>query len=50
MEKTAVVVIDMQRDFILEGGFGSTLKNNVKLLQDIVPTVDFLLVSHFSLL
>lgn len=43
VEKTAVVVIDMQRDFILEGGFGSTLKNNVKLLQDIVPTVDFLL-------
>lgn len=43
VNKTAAVVIDMQRDFILEGGFGSTLGNNVKLLQSIVPTVAFLL-------
>lgn len=43
VDKTAVIVIDMQRDFVLEGGFGSTLGNNVKLLQAIVPTVSFLL-------
>eukprot|EP00850_Spirogloea_muscicola_P002459 SM000009S23588 [mRNA] locus=s9:954270:958815:+ [translate_table: standard] len=41
--RTACIVIDMQRDFILEGGFGSTLGNNVKLLQSIVPTVAWLL-------
>lgn len=38
-EKTALIVIDMQRDFILPGGFGETLGNNVALLEAIVPTV-----------
>jgi hypothetical protein len=38
----------MQRDFVEEGGFGSTLGNNVKLLQAIVPTVQLLLVSARS--
>ncbi|HEX7812042.1 MAG TPA: cysteine hydrolase [Burkholderiales bacterium] len=42
-EKTALVVIDMQRDFIEPGGFGETLGNNVKLLAAIVPTVKRLL-------
>ena len=37
-EKTALVVIDMQRDFIEPGGFGETLGNNVSLLEAIVPT------------
>jgi nicotinamidase-related amidase len=36
--RTAVVMIDMQRDFIEPGGFGATLGNNVALLQAIVPT------------
>ena len=36
---TALIVIDMQRDFIEPGGFGETLGNNVKLLAAIVPTV-----------
>lgn len=44
MEATALVMIDMQRDFVEEGGFGSTLGNNVKLLQAIVPTVRMILV------
>lgn len=36
---TALIVIDMQRDFIEPGGFGETLGNNVGLLAAIVPTV-----------
>ena len=40
---TAVVMIDMQRDFILPGGFGETLGNNVALLAAIVPTAKKLL-------
>jgi len=37
-KQTALVVIDMQRDFIEPGGFGSSLGNDVSLLQRIIPT------------
>lgn len=34
----ALVVIDMQRDFVEPGGFGASLGNDVRLLQAIIPT------------
>lgn len=40
---TALVVIDMQRDFVEPGGFGEMLGNDVSLLAAIVPTVARLL-------
>ena len=39
----ALVVIDMQRDFIEPGGFGDSLGNDVTRLEGIVPTVARLL-------
>ncbi|WP_343078139.1 cysteine hydrolase [Pseudomonas sp.] len=40
---TALVIIDMQRDFLEPGGFGSALGNDVLPLQAIVPSVQHLL-------
>jgi nicotinamidase-related amidase len=41
--RTALVIIDMQRDFIEPGGFGDALGNDVRLLAPIVPPVEALL-------
>ena len=40
---TALLVIDMQRDFIEPGGFGEALGNDVSRLGAIVPTVSALM-------
>lgn len=42
----ALVVIDMQRDFIEPGGFGAALGNDVNLLTSIVPTIQRLLALY----
>jgi nicotinamidase-related amidase len=38
VDSTALVIIDMQRDFVEHGGFGESLGNDVTLLQAIIPT------------
>jgi nicotinamidase-related amidase len=37
--QAALVVIDMQRDFLEPGGFGETLGNDPAPVREIVPTV-----------
>tara|TARA_R110002111_G_C5931592_1_gene366822 strand:+ start:189 stop:869 length:681 start_codon:yes stop_codon:yes gene_type:complete len=47
-ERTALVVIDMQRDFVEPGGFGAALGNDVTLLRAIIPAVQRLLATARS--
>lgn len=48
-QRVALVIIDMQRDFVEPGGFGAALGNNVEQLQKIVPTVAGLLKTFRAL-
>ena len=43
LNRLALVIIDMQRDFLEPGGFGAALGNDVTLLAPIVPNVARLL-------
>jgi len=40
---TALVLIDMQRDFVEPGGFGESLGNDVSVLQAVVPPLQAVL-------
>jgi biuret amidohydrolase len=43
--KTALVIIDMQRDFVEPGGFGSSLGNDVMLLHTAIEPISDLLIA-----
>src|SRR3989339_301178 len=43
LEKTALVIIDMQRDFCEFGGFGEALGNDITPTKAIIPTVKTIL-------
>ena len=45
LPRTALVLIDFQRDFMEPGGFGETLGNDVALLQAIVPATQKVLAA-----
>ncbi|KUI26655.1 isochorismatase [Mycobacterium sp. IS-1742] len=44
-DSTALIVIDMQRDFLLPGGFGESLGNDVEQLLKVVPPLAALIAA-----
>ncbi|GAA3241048.1 isochorismatase family cysteine hydrolase [Actinocorallia longicatena] len=45
ISKTALVLIDMQRDFVEPGGFGETLGNDVGMLRKVIPPLQEVLAA-----
>lgn len=45
VENTALVIIDMQRDFCAPGGFGEKLGNDISLTRSIIPAVQKMLTA-----
>ncbi len=43
LDKTALIIIDMQKDFLLEGGFGAQLGNDVNHLRRTIEPIQRLL-------
>ena len=49
LHQVALVIIDMQRDFLEAGGFGEALGNDVSQLQSIIPNVQSLVTTFRTL-
>jgi len=45
LDTTALLIIDMQRDFCAAGGFGESLGNDVTPTKSIIPTVERILTA-----
>jgi len=42
-DRSALLIIDMQRDFVQPGGFGETLGNDVAQLRSVIPPLQAVL-------